>query len=136
MKWYILLVAIIFFIVSCKKESSIEELIAGEKYKYWLVKDDYNNRAKLILYFDRKGKCISYIIDPKGIFKKEEAGDIVYLETWELQAKDTIIIGGLERNIIKLNKDTLFCYNKHFNFELFLLAAPDSIIPKEYRRLQ
>ncbi len=140
------LLLLIFF--SCKKEITTESLIYGgdDGYKYWLIEHDslfdiessfYDEDPRFFLYFDKYGKCLYFYINPIGEFVyNEPPPDVVIDKTWSLPNDSTITTGYYSQRLVKITKDTMVLFNDYSKKDELYITAPDSLIPKEYKRFQ
>ena len=58
-----------------------------------------------------------------------------FIETWELINNNTVAIGTVKYHIEKI-EDNEFIFSSEEGYKRKLIAAPDSIIPLEYKKLQ
>jgi hypothetical protein len=119
------------------KEELIQYL-TDDKYKYWIVK--YDNRKTpyltILYYFDVNGKRLVFHKDLVK-FEQYDAGDVVLDETWSF-INNSIKINYSEIKIEKItDKEFIFRYlDDERNCLSYLVAAPDNMIPAEYRKMQ
>lgn len=138
MKQFCLLFIVIAIFFSCdKKKLTTEELVVSSKgFNYWL---DVNNEDSTLYfdYLDKNGKWLVFLYK-NGIFEKHETpNDVVRTEEWHLQNDSTIVKGESSiNNILKLTADTMILYNNLLNKTFEFIVAPDSLIPKEYKKIQ
>ena len=133
---------IIFIIIlslnACKRSKTIEEIITDNSYKYWQVEKNSNERSKAdnIYYFDITGKWLVFQRTyTHKKFNKLDRGDVSFIETWELINNNTVAIGTVKYHIEKI-EDNEFIFSSEEGYKRKLIAAPDSIIPLEYKKLQ
>jgi hypothetical protein len=133
---------IIFIIIlsfnACKRNKTIEEIITNNSYKYWQVEKIPSERSKaeIIYYFDKTGKWLVFQRTyTHRKFNKLDRGDVFFIETWELINNNTIAIGTVQYQIEKIEDDE-FIFLGEEGYKRKLIAAPDSIIPLEYKKLQ
>lgn len=132
---------ILFFSFSCIKKTNKESLIYdGDKgFKYWLIDNDRtsDSGSHFFTYFDKNGKWLGFYINAKGEFVENKSPeDVISVNTWSLSNDSTIILGWYPNIIVKISKDTMITYNDRLKETTVYITSPDSLIPKEYQRIQ
>jgi len=134
-RYYILLI-LFPILLSCNNERSTKSLIVGDKgFNYWL--DTSSDSVFYFDYLDKNGKWLVFVRE-NGIFEKHETPyDVIRTEKWNLQDDSTIIIGESSiRRLLKLTKDSMIFTGNLREEKAIFIIAPDSLIPKEYRKMQ
>jgi hypothetical protein len=134
-----LLVLLVIALPSCNQKKPTESLITNGYYKYWLVVRDTSEKSKAqnLYYFDKNGKWLVFQRGfSKKIFSKLDRGDVYFIETWKLINESTVEIGTRPYHIEKITENEFVFLFKKDGYKRKLIAAPDSIIPLQYRKMQ
>jgi hypothetical protein len=127
------LTMLVTLVTACSKDGEMEYLVAGNEYKYWISTD--TTKSDRVFYFDRKGTFLVFFIHyytKKFYMIKHD--DLVYSNTWKL-VNDSIVELDKQHGIILALTPKLFATKSESGL-LILVAAPDSIIPKEFQKIQ
>ena len=139
MKLGFLATLVLFFLNSCKERSDPIGILTNRGYKYWLVAENRyeGGKTKYFYYFDMNKKYLVFFKSYRtGNFDKYDSGDVVYPDEWEL-INDTII--RLDMNLYfinSINKNEIILTGPCDGSLTRLISAPDSLIPKEYQKMQ
>jgi len=125
---YFLFLIIPALIFSCQSRSN-QDILTGGNYKYWMFKN-YGGKGKVFEYFDKTGKCLRFVKIFNGDFEKYSWADEITSNYWNMPKYKLINWRGNNFNIAELT-DSIFVVGRDT-----LIAAPDSLIPVNYRKLQ
>ncbi len=148
---FIALIACLF--ASCIQNQSgrTEELIAGKEYKYWYMNDtniyqDYFSGERIfrqkVYFFDRDKNFLEFSKNSRGNFSHNFNSCSNFSNKWSLNAdNDTLFLNDYPKNILSLTDSVLIIsYERSYPESKVcidtLRAAPDTIVPIEYRKLR
>ena len=120
-------------VISCKNSNN-EIVLTRGSYKYWVIKN-FPGRSKYIEYFDNNGKCLPFVKVFSGSFERYPWGDAIpHKDHWNMPTYNSFKWGTNTYHIIKLT-DSIFIIKRPDEMDT-LYAAPDSLIPANFRKLQ
>lgn len=118
----------ILCIHSCHRDN--REILHGGNYKYWYFKEKGGN-VPLLYYFDDTGKWTIYFAYKTG-FEEYDNGDDILYKKWEIKNDSILNINGFDWDILEINDDSIVIRNDYQQRTIY--AAPDSMIPEEFRK--
>ena len=118
----------ILCIHSCHRNN--KEILHGGNYKYWYFKEKGWN-VPLFYYFDDTGKWTIFVAYKTG-FEEYDNGDDLLYKKWEIKNDSILIFDGLDWTIKDANEDSVIIFYKSKYQTIY--AAPDSMIPEEFRK--
>ena len=129
----------LLFLNSCQERSDQTDALTNRGHKYWLLTEnrDEGDKAIYFYYFDTNRKHLVFSKGYRtGIFAEVDSGDVVYPDEWEL-INDKII--RLNKNLYYIDivdKNEIVLMSPCNGHLTRLISAPDSLIPKEYQKMQ
>ena len=118
----------ILCIHSCHRNNKV--ILHGGNYKYWYFKEKGGN-VPLLYYFDDTGKWTIYFAYKTG-FEEYDNGDDILYKKWEIKNDSILNINGFDWDILEINDDSIVIRNDYQQRTIY--AAPDSMIPEEFRK--
>ncbi|MFT4223774.1 hypothetical protein [Dysgonomonas sp.] len=145
---YISFILIILCSCNNKKYKSIEENLIGDSYKYWVYINVYpsfevdsifsTEEHIFIDYFDKNGRYLSFY--KENINSEAERNypphDVIESDTWTLENDSLLVLNGVNFQIKRIEKNMMILYNPYSKRYSLYIAAPDSLIPVKYHRIQ
>lgn len=111
-------------------DSSFKKITNGN-YKFWLS-NGRKGWPLFFYYYDTNGKFKVFEINPDEGFRVYDGFDNITLEKWKLINDSVMEESGFLLNIECLTKDIMIRRTPAGSYDT-LYAAPDSMIPKEFR---
>ena len=119
----------ILCIHSCHRDN--KEILHGGNYKYWYFKEKGWN-VPLFYYFDDTGKWTIFVAYKTGFEEYDGGYDVIYKKRWEIKNDSILNINGFDLDILEINDDSIVIRNDYQQRTIY--AAPDSMIPEEFRK--
>lgn len=145
-------ILILILSIACgeQKEKSIEEKLRGDNYKYWLAYKYYpspeidtifsTEEHIYMNYYDKNGKYLLFC--KQNMLSKVEKDsdnpipDIVNSNTWRLEDDSILFVNDIGFQIKVLEDNMMILYSPYSKRYALYIAAPSSLIPKEYQKIQ
>lgn len=124
---------VIAILVSCNKQSEksrIEDILASNDFKYWIVVPKTSEESVLIriIYFDRDHFSLALFYSTKmNKILEPEFDDVFYDPYWEVVNDSIVNIGGLNYKINVLTKDSMLLVSNSNIINLH--SVPMDLIP-------
>lgn len=113
---------------SCHRDN--KEILHGGNYKYWFYMEKEGN-VPILYYFDDTGKWTIFVAYKTG-FEEYDDYDVIYTKKWKIKNDSILTLGVFDWDILEINDDSIVIRNDYQQRTIY--AAPDSMIPEEFRK--